>query len=122
MIDVVTDVFLVGENLVNSGPRPLAPEISVDASDIENIGDLTFRFPPLHEVSVDPADVRPLVIGPRDEHDSVGLNALLFSQFKDALCIAVLVDQHATQSVACCSPLPVAHRDKPTGALKDLGG
>jgi hypothetical protein len=43
VVDVVADVFLVGQHLAHGGARPVTPEVSANALGVEPFGDLRAR-------------------------------------------------------------------------------
>ena len=63
MINVVADVFFVGEDLVNCAARPRPPKIRDNTFRIQLRGDFGFIFA-VEECSVNPADDFDLLIRP----------------------------------------------------------
>jgi hypothetical protein len=62
------------------------------------------------------------VFGARDKDDPVGLQGLMFALFEYALCVAMLINQHAPDSISGWSALPEAFLNEPTLTGKYLIG
>jgi len=80
IVDIVANIFLIGEHLSDHSPGPRAPTFGLKAMAGKLFGDLAFRPPLMHEESIDPANHGALLWGPRDQHDPVGLKALLLTR------------------------------------------
>ena len=118
VIDVVADVFLIGEHLMDGRPRPLAAKVGANASRIEDGGDFSLRPALGHKRLIDPANVGLLVIGTRNEHDPVGLDALLLTMRQHSLRLSGLVHQHPAQSITRNTTLLVTEGDQAAGTLE----
>ena len=88
---------------------------------VENGGDLRFAAVFFHERLIDPADVRLFVVGTRDEHDPIGLYALLLAVRQHGFRQSALVHEHPAQSVSRDTILFVTERDQAARALKYFG-
>ena len=92
VIDIVADVLLVGENLVDRAARPRSAEICANAFRIQSRGNLALG-PPLHDKhAVETTYDLYLLRGPRPQHDSIRLKALLFAPIKDHFRLAMFID------------------------------
>src|ERR1700678_4504335 len=65
MIHIVSDVFLVREDLMHGAPRPRPVEIRDDCSGVQGLGDFTFGFSVGHKYAVDLAHNFLLRLWPR---------------------------------------------------------
>jgi hypothetical protein len=101
-----------------AGPRP--PQIGDGAAGIEEVRDLTLDFAFIDEQAVDLAHGRHLLGWSWHQHDPVGLQALQLTVCKHALCLALLIDQHAAQPVTRVPTLAVAQLDQSTLSREDL--
>ena len=77
VVDVVSNVLLVGQHLVDSAARPGPPEIGQRAFIVQDGGDFAFGPTFVDEHSVHAPNGFDLVIGPGYQDDAVGLEALL---------------------------------------------
>jgi hypothetical protein len=85
VVDVVTDVFLVGEHLAHSGARPVPPKVRAGTLGIEPLRNIRSRQVVIDEPAVDLIDDRDLSIRSRLQDDAVGLQALVFAARQFAL-------------------------------------
>ena len=111
VVDVVADVFLVGQHLVDRAARPRPAQVRQDALLVESRRDLAFQPAALDELPVHPPNGLHLLFRPGNEDHPVGLEALVLALLEDALGRAVLVDTHAAQPVAGRAALAEAEPD-----------
>jgi len=81
VVDVVTDIFFVGEHLMHRAARPLPPKIGENLPDVEGLGDFTLGFTLIEKSAVNPADGFLFLVRSRLQHDPVGLEALMLTDF-----------------------------------------
>jgi len=98
VINIVADIFLIGEHLVNGSSRPGTPEVCQNPLGVQRRRDFRFRFFLLQEYSVDPANHLHLVIRPRDQNYPVRLQALLLAHFEHGLLLPGLVHEHPAET------------------------
>ncbi len=125
VVDVVADVFLVGEDLVHHLAGPVAAKVGLDAAGIEIGGDPAFGFSTLDELAIDIADDLDFLGGAGGEDDAVGLQALVLAARQLGFPLAILADQDAAQPKSCGAALAIAQLDQAapyqSGPGKDLG-
>ena len=111
MINIVADIFLVGEHLVNGPSRPGTPEVCQNPLGVQRRRDFRFRFFLLQEYLVDPAHHLHLILRPRDQNYPVRLQALLLAHLEHGLLLPGLVHQHPAQPEPGSAALLEAHVD-----------
>ena len=121
VIDVVADVFFVGEDLMHRAPVPFPPEVGFHALRVEAGGNLGFDFPATDEHLEDPLDDFDLVFRPAHQHDAVSLDAFVFPHLEQCFALAALVNQHPPQAESGRPALLVAELNQPARALEYLG-
>ncbi len=94
VVDVVADVFFVGQHLVHGAVRPRPPEIGERAASVERPSDFRLVFLLVDELLVDPAHGLDFLARSGHQDHAVGLDALLLSEVEHPFVLAVLVDQH----------------------------
>ena len=94
VVDVVADVFFVGEHLMHRAPRPVPTKIGQNAHGIETRGDLALDHPLLHEPAVHLAHNTDLILRSRPQHHAVGLEALVLAPLQLCLHLTGLVQQY----------------------------
>ena len=93
VVDVVSDVLLVGQHLVHGAARPGPPEIGQRAFIVQDGGDLAFGPTFVDEHSVHAPNVLDLVGRAGYQDDAVGLEALLTATRELALRLPLFVDK-----------------------------
>src|ERR1019366_8321788 len=117
VVNVVPDVLLVGQHLVDGGPRPLAA-----LTRIQNRRDLCLVAPLVDEEAVDPTNDVDLLDGARDQGHAIRLDALVLPPRKDALRVTCLIDEHSAKAESGGAALPEADLNQAALTLEDLGG
>ena len=122
VVDVVADVFLVGQNLVDGAARPGPPEIGQRCLVRSATAAISRSDRPS---STNSRYIRRTVSissgGPGHQDDPVGLQALLLAARELALRLPLLVDQLPPQAEAGRAALPEAELDQPALPCEDLG-
>src|SRR5271170_7969499 len=98
MINVVADVFFVGEYLMNSRTVPRTPKVRKHSLGIQGLGDFRFAFSFINKRLINPPDNFNFILRPRNQDYPVGLKAFVFPHFEHGLLLAVLVNQYASQA------------------------
>ena len=73
VVDVVADVFLVGQHLANGRASPIPPKVGTCPLCVQPFGDVQFRQVVGDKPTIDLVDHGDLIIWPRLQNDSVGL-------------------------------------------------
>ena len=66
MINIVANIFFVGEHLMNSGTVPRAPKVSEQSLRIQRLGDFRFAFSLANESLINPQHCFDFLIRPRN--------------------------------------------------------
>jgi hypothetical protein len=93
VVDVISNVLLVGQHLVHGAPRPGPPEVGQRAFIVEDGGDLAFGATFIDEHSVHAPNVFDLGCRARYQDNSIGLEALLSATRELALRLSLFVDK-----------------------------
>ena len=115
--DALERAFLLDPHLrlvhhAHRGPRPIAPEVGLEALGVEPVGDLGFEQVAFDEPAVDLVHDSDFFMRAGLQDHVVGLQALVLAARKLALHRAGLVDQHTPQAVARWPTLPEAQLDQ----------
>ena len=93
VVDVVADVFFVGQHLVHGAVRPRTRPKSVSVPRlVEQPGDLRLVFLLVDELLVDPAHGLDFLARSGHQDHAVGLDALLLSEVEHPFVLTVLID------------------------------
>src|ERR1019366_10068102 len=120
VIDVRADVFGIGEHLMHRRPCPWALVFPEDASPIECLRNLPFGLSFAYEQFIDLPNNLNLILGPRNQDDSVRLQALPFSTSQKPFGALVPVDQLTPQAIAGRAALSKPHLDEAALAREHL--
>ena len=120
VVDIVADVFFVGQDLVDRASGPRSTEIGHMPFAVQYPGDFAFGSLLNDEHAVEAPHDLDFFRRARLEDHAVGLKALLLASFKCRFRIAVLIDQHAAQAEACWTSLPETKPDEAALTGKDL--
>ena len=92
IVNVISDVLLVGEDLSHGTAIPISPEVSLDSLPIERLSDFRFALVMIDELFVHPRDGLHFLFGTRHEDDSIGLETLLLAQVELSFFLTSLVN------------------------------
>jgi hypothetical protein len=121
VVEVVANVFFVGQYLMHDVVGPALIEIGAHAHAVEASGDFGDGEVFIDQPAVHQIDVADFVLRARAEDDPVGLQALLLATAQRGLEVAGLIDQHPAQAIARVPSLTESHFDQAALADKDLG-
>ena len=122
VVDVVADVFLVGQDLMDGGAGPGPAEIGQDSALIKFGGDFAFRTAVFQETAVDPADGFHLCFGPGHQDHPVCLQALVLTTLQLGLHLAAFVKQNPAKAKTRRTALTEAAFDQAALSDEDLVG
>ena len=119
---VVASIFLVDQHLMNGGSRPGTPQVSEQASCIQDVCDFALGASFFDKGTVDPAHRLDLIDRSRHQDHAIGLDALLLASAEFAFRPATAVDQATPQAISSRTTLAKAELDQAALAGEDLGG
>ena len=122
VVDVVADVFFVGQDLVNGRPGPWSLKIGQMPLGIQGFSNFTLRAAILYEHPIRATHDVLFLLRARHKYHAVGLEALLLAAGQFTLRVAVFVDQHPAQAVSSRTALAVAKLNQAALPGEDLHG
>ncbi len=122
VVDVVADIFFVGENLVHRPAGPKPAKIRAQLIGIEPACDLSLIQAFLKKAPIYPLDYLNFIFGAGAKHDAIRLKAFMLPAFQFRLERAGLIKQHTAQAKACGAALAKAEFDQAALASENLGG
>src|SRR5688572_16185224 len=122
MINIVSNVFLIGEYLMDSASIPCAAKISEHTLSIQRFSNFGFAFSIIDECLINPSHHFDLLIWTGNENHAIRLEALVLAHFQHSFVLTVLVNQHASQAEPRRATLFVTQLNQPTRSLKDFRG
>ena len=96
--------------------------MSRDGPLVQHPGDFPLGPSFVNEHLVNPVHQFDLLLGPGNNDNAIGLNALEFARLQDGLVATVLIHQHPAQPNPGNAALPVAQLDQAAGPLENLVG
>ena len=95
IIDVIADVFFIGENLMHRPAGPKSAKIGAQPIGIELARNLSLIQAFLKKAPIDPLDYLNFIFGAGAKHDAIRLKAFMLSAFQFGLERPGLVEQYA---------------------------
>ena len=121
VVDVVTDVLLVGQDFLNGGAGPFASQVGFHLHGVQATGDLGCRYAVIDKPLVDQIDGANFIVRARHQDHAVCLQTLVLAARKLAFHGSVLIDQDAAQAIAGRAALAIAEFDQSALASEYLG-
>src|SRR5262245_12342767 len=77
MINIVSNVLLIGEHLMDSASIPCATKVSEHAPTIQRFGDFSFALPIIDKCLINPLDYFDLLIRPGNQNHTIRLKTFV---------------------------------------------
>ena len=122
VVDVVADVFLVGQDLMDGGAGPGPVEIGQDPALIQFCGDFAFRTAVLEEPAIDPANGPDLGVRPENQYHPVCLQTLVLTALQLCLHLTAFIKQDPAKTKTRRTALTEAAFDQAALPDEDLVG
>lgn len=121
VVDVVADVFLVGQHFMHCCSCPLTVEVGAHRHAVQSSGDFSFDQSIVNKPAVHLIDDANFIFRPRHQDDAIGLQTLAFTPGQFAFDGVILVNEHSAQPIASGAALAVAKFNQPALPGEHLG-
>src|SRR6266853_6128737 len=115
MINVVADIFFVGEHLMNGASCPRSSKVRDYTLSVKRHCNFRFAFPLVNKCMVNPSHHFGFLIRSWNQNHPIRLKALVLPHLEHCFVLTVLINQRASQAESSSASLFEPHLDQAAG-------